>query len=58
MLRAQKKNGDVAAKSIPNANHGRNNSQHKAVIMVVRDSDSSTLPYNGCSGFGSNIAKK
>lgn len=44
MLRAQKMNGDMAAQNIPNASHGRNSSQHNALVTIAIDSDNRILP--------------
>lgn len=44
MLRAQNKNGDIAAKNIPKANHGRKINQLNALIMIANDKDNKTFP--------------
>lgn len=58
MLRVQKINGEVAAKNIPRASHGRNSNQHNAVIMMANENANNIFPYNGCCGFGSMRANK
>lgn len=50
-------NGDIAAHSIPTASHGRKMSQLIDIIVRAVEADSKIMPYNGCCGFGSNIAK-
>lgn len=50
-------NGDIAAQNIPNASHGRNINQLIDVIIIAIENDSNILPYSGCCGFGSQIAK-
>lgn len=49
-------NDKLAVNSSPSANHGFNTIQQNAIIMMAIENDSSTFPYNGCSGFGKMIA--
>lgn len=50
-------NGDIAAQNIATASHGRKITQLIDMIVIAVDSDIKMLPYNGCCGFGNQIAK-
>lgn len=52
MPRAQNRNGERAAHSMPAPTHGRSISQHNALIVNAIDSDKIMLPHNGCCAFG------